>query len=198
VPEKNPQETALQQEGAKIQAVVPLYRDFRIQNAEGHVWACAQLVEVKKQIKAFDEQKKTATQPMNQALKAIRSWFAAVETPLEALEKVLKDKIGVYEREERDKQTKALASASVAFQAGDTQRGLAIMQAMPEAAVEKQAGVSSRTVVKFRIVNHALVPREYCAPVEALIRARVAVDKLGAAIPGVEVYEESEVRASTK
>lgn len=163
---------------------------FQIVTAEDHAFACQQLITVKTNAKHFKEQKETATKPLNAGLKAVRDMFRPIETDLEQMETCLKQKIGEYEQRKKQEETAALAKAAALFQTGDHAQGLVALNAVPDVAVVKQQGVSTRTVVKFRILNPELVPREYCAPVEALIRARVGVSGLQTSIPGVEVYED--------
>ena len=60
----------------------------------------------------------------------------------------------------------------------------------------KVAGLSYRDVWKFRVVNAALVPREYMAVDETKIGAVVRAMKGTVTIPGVEVYCEKVASAS--
>ncbi|MGD9885813.1 MAG: hypothetical protein AB7U95_37520 [Reyranella sp.] len=59
----------------------------------------------------------------------------------------------------------------------------------------KVAGLATREVWKFRVVNAALVPDQYKAIDEARIRKVVAALKGDANIPGVEVYSERTLAA---
>jgi hypothetical protein len=60
----------------------------------------------------------------------------------------------------------------------------------------KVAGISYREVWKFRVVNDALVPREFLAVDEQKIGGYVRAMKGAAKIPGVEVYSEKVASAS--
>ena len=190
-------QNTLASSGEALAGMIEAFRQFKIETAEHYAWACAQLLAVKTQIKTFEAQKKQATKPMNDALAAVRAWFRPVETPLATIETLLKERIGSYETAERAKQQQAMQTAAQAFQQGQHEQGLVLLQAVPEQAVVKQQGVSARAVVKFRITDPALVPREYCEPVEKLIRARVALSGLATQIPGVEVFEDRQVTVRT-
>lgn len=61
----------------------------------------------------------------------------------------------------------------------------------------KMAEMQSRTNWKFRIVNEALIPREYLSPDEKKIGAVVRSQKAMAKIPGVQVYSEKDFHGRT-
>lgn len=64
----------------------------------------------------------------------------------------------------------------------------AVSPAIP--CVPKVDGVSARKVWKFRIVNEAMIPRQYLSPDPVKIGAVVRACKGTTSIPGVEVYCE--------
>jgi hypothetical protein len=169
------------------------YQEFQITNQEQLTWASEQLLAVKRKYKGFDEQEKSATKPINDSLKTIRGWFRAVKDPLAQLEHLLKNKIGSYEIAQRAEQRKALVAATESFQRGDQSTGLALLAAVPERAVTPTTGVSSRAVVKFEILDPALVPCEFCSPDPAKLRAAVALGGKDVVIAGVRVYEEMQI-----
>jgi hypothetical protein len=67
---------------------------------------------------------------------------------------------------------------------------------LPEAA-PKVEGISGRQVWKFRIINQALIPREYLIPDEKKIGQIVRAMKGETRIPGVEAYCEETVAVRT-
>lgn len=166
---------------------------FQIVTEQDHAFACQQLILVKTNSKHFLEQKETATKPLNAGLKAVRDMFRPIENALSAMELCLKQKIGKYEQDKKNEEQKTLAEAATLFQTGQQELGIIALNAVPEVAVQKQQGVSTRKVIKFRVVDPNLVPREFCQPVDALIRARVSLSGMGTNIPGVQVYEDIQV-----
>jgi hypothetical protein len=66
---------------------------------------------------------------------------------------------------------------------------LVVLPPPPVAAPVKTAGVSVRTDYDFRIVNAALLPREYLIPDVVTIRQMVKALRGQTAIPGVAVFE---------
>jgi hypothetical protein len=55
---------------------------------------------------------------------------------------------------------------------------------------EKQKGEATKGIWKARVINAALVPREYCIPNEQELNAIAKATKGAKQIPGVEMYEE--------
>lgn len=82
------------------------------------------------------------------------------------------------ERLEREKQRKADEEAAEAE------------RKKRESAEKQQVKTGMRTVTKFEIEYPTLVPREYCAPVDALIRAAIAEGK---EVAGVRVWTEKRI-----
>lgn len=185
--------TQLETEGRELATLLAKFEAVNIQSPEDHAWAAQQMLAVKKQSKDLDTEMKTATKPMNDALNVVRGWFKKVTQPLDQIEAVLKRKIGEYEFAKQQEQQKAVNAAAAAFSQGQGQAGIELLNKVEAATAQKQTGVSVRRVVKFRYTNVNSVPREYCAPVDALVRARVAVDGMKTQIPGVEVFEASVV-----
>lgn len=166
---------------------------FQVNNQEDYNYVCSQMLVVKANSKYFETQKKSITDPINAGLKKVREQYKPIEDILDKLEEVYKGKIKVYEQAQKKLETDKLQEAARLFQAGKQEQGLVALNAVPEVAVVKQHGVSTRTVVKFRYTNPTLVPREFCAPVDALIRAQVGAFGMNTKIPGVEVYEDIQV-----
>jgi hypothetical protein len=67
---------------------------------------------------------------------------------------------------------------------------------LPE-TTPKVEGISGRQVWKFRIINPALIPREYLIPDERKIGQIVRAMKGETRIPGVEAYAEESVAVRT-
>lgn len=193
VPQKQVQQ--LQAQGAQFSKALEEYKQFQITNQQTYDFACEQLREVSTKRKDFAAQEKTATQPINSALSVIRGWFKTVDEPLKSIEQLLKQKIAAYTAAEQDKNQAKLNEAAALFQQGQGTEGLKLMTQVQAAPVAKAAGVSTVKRITFRYTDEKLVPREYCAPVDALIRAQVKLSGLQTKIPGVEVYEELGVSA---
>jgi hypothetical protein len=107
------------------------------------------------------------------------------------------------ERLRREAEDRQLAEALAATEIGDDDLAEAIVSAAPvvelpppapvivPTKVQAVAGASTRTTWKFRIVNAALIPREYLAVDEAKIGGVVRAMKEAANIPGIEAYPDA-------
>jgi hypothetical protein len=84
------------------------------------------------------------------------------------------------------------AAAANAKAETKTELAAAVVAPVVEIAptVEKQKGETTKTTWKARIINAALVPREYCVPNEKELDAIAKATKGSKQIPGVEFYPE--------
>ncbi len=158
--------------------------------------------------RALTKEKADAETPLTDAETLIKGRLAAWDTEQERLrleaQRVADEK--ARQSEEDDRLARAAAMEIEGQQFGDEQmvaeahelitQPAPVIVAPPVArATPKVSGISYRTVVKFRIVNPDLVPRQYCAPVEAKIRGIVTALGMNANIPGVQTYTERVVAA---
>lgn len=97
------------------------------------------------------------------------------------------------ERAKIEAKMRAEAEKAAAKQAELEQREAAVTAPVIHREAPKVAGISTRTVYKFRIKDPAAIPREYLAVDEAKIRKVVQALKADANIPGVEVYAEEQM-----
>lgn len=184
--------------------------------------ACALLLGIKdlrkKIADTFDPHVKRA----HEAHKALVKEKADAEAPLAEAERTLKATIGEYDREQErlrierqrvlDEEARRLAEAQTLEQAvaleaaGETVEAEAVLAApiapVPLApvakAVPKVAGVSVRKVFAFRIVDPSKVPDSFKVIDESKIRGVVRSLGLAANIPGVQVYEDTQVAAGRR
>lgn len=192
------QQQQLQEQGKTYTSALEEYKKFEIQTQEHYDFACEQLRLVAAQRKEFDKQEKQATQPINSALSTIRGWFKAVDSPLQAIETVLRQKVSAYNAAKQAENQARMNQAAAAFQQGNGSVGLQLINQVQAQPVVKAAGVSTTKRIQFRYTDPKLVPREYCAPVDALIRAQLKITGLQTKIPGIEVYEELGVSVRSK
>ena len=145
------------------------------------------------------------------------------EEPLIKAEQIVKAAMGSYVTEQRritaeaeaermkaarDKAEAAtLAEASRLEEAGHTEAAEEMITApvvpivsTPPPAAPKAAGVSTRMVTKYRIINESAIDRAYLMPDEKKIRQVVRAMGGDAArlIGGIEVYEEPVIAASAR
>lgn len=178
--------------------------------------------ELLKAVKGLRAQIAETFQPIiskaHQAHKEAIVQLARAERPLIDAEAVLKTRLVEYSRREQEERRKEEARLREILRKEEEDRQLAEAVALEaegrasEAEVviseptippvvilpkmtPKIAGISERGVWKFRIVNAAAIPREYLIPDEHRIGRFVRALRGEARIPGIEVYEETQIAA---
>lgn len=191
-------------------AVLTVTNSVSYEQAGAHVTGLRAL---SKEIEAFF---KEPTEAAHKAWKALTSKRKALIDPIEAQVSRLGREMAKYAAEQERlareaaeaqareaqarEQAAALAEAAGLEAAGLSDDALAAVDALLEpmplvgasvvAAVPKVAGVSYREVWKHRIVDEALIPREYLIVNESAIGKVIAATKGAVKIPGVEVVVE--------
>lgn len=176
--------------------------------------ASADLLSVKERWKAIEAERVAMKKPVDEAARRIQAFFKKPLDRLANCERIFKRKIAAYldaqERERREAQRKADEEAERerkrlakrAERARDS--GKATKAEMLEdeaqavaapvvAAPTKPAGIGTREIVRFEIMDSAKVPREYLTVDEKKIRKVVQALKTEAEIPGVRVWMETTV-----
>jgi hypothetical protein len=163
-----------------------------------------------------------------EAHRALTKEKADAEAPLTQAERIIKDSLRAYdaeqerirreqqriadERARREAEDRALEQAAAMEREGHEFGDVGLI-AEAHAAIEapivavaapiakttpKVAGVSMRKTWAFRVVDEARVPRQYLSVNETKIRGVVRALGSAAAIPGVEVFEETSVAAGRR
>ncbi|MBI5193252.1 MAG: hypothetical protein HZA08_07415 [Nitrospirae bacterium] len=167
------------------------------------------------------EIKETFRPGIEQAFKLHRTLISTEKNHLEPVaeaESIIKKKMMGYQdeqerkrreeearlREEARKREEEARLAEAVFHeaAGNNEEAEAILNLPIEPppvilpkATPKVAGISTRVIWKFRIVDANKIPREYMIPYEQAIGALVRALGDAAKIPGIEVYPETNIAA---
>lgn len=153
------------------------------------------LVDFKRELKRVTARKEEITKPLNAALKSIRDLFRPAEEAYSHAEQILKQKISAAQLEIFEANRRAALATQAALAAGDVRQAALVSSAI--VSTEAPKGISFREQFTFRIVNAALLPRDFLMPDEPKIRAHVAQHGLGSNIPGVVVEKSIGVAART-
>jgi len=178
-----------------------------------------ELKQIKSIFNALDTKRKKATMPIDNAKKEIMNWFRRPLERLETAESKRKRAMLTYQQEQERKrreeearlQEKArkeaerlAARAEKAEANGNIEKAETLRQEAQEkemltpvvaSPVEKVAGISTKKVWKFEIVNEDLIPREYMIADEARIGKVVRATAGTLTIPGVRIYAEDVLAA---
>lgn len=161
---------------------------------------------IKKQHEAHKEavaQKKKVDAPLVEAENIIKPRIAAWSAEQERIRREEEARLRkIAQKEDEDRR---LHDAILAEETGDKAMSEEILSAPAQSAtvvvpksVPKVAGVNMVKQWKFRIVNPAMIPREYLTPDEIKIGGVVRALKDQAHIPGVEVYSVDNVSAGRR
>ena len=170
---------------AEYIALEPQLVGFAIDNQDSLDIAGELLQKIKGQIKALEVKRLSITKPLLEAKRAMDALFKPAKDAASRVEKLLKASMSKYV----DAQTTARTAA---LQAGNHTEALAVAQpTMP-------AGVSTRTLWRFEIVDPALVPRDYLVVDSARVQAHVNEHKSASAIPGIRAFPETGISSGSK
>ena len=156
---------------------------------------------VKQIKKSITERKELITRPLMDALASARDLFKPLETGYAEAEKTIKAKMLDFSIAEEERITKEKARVEARVEKGTMRTDTAI-EKMEQIGDSKNsfAGESSkvsiRRMVKVRIVDESLIPREYLVP--DMTRITEAVIRQGQIVPGVETYEEKVIASTTR
>lgn len=143
--------------------------------------------------KALVERKAEITRPLMDGLASVRSLFKPLETDHAEAKKTIKAKMLEYSIAEDERIEKEKARVEARVEKGTMRVDTAVRKL--ENIGEKPT-TALRTVTKIRVIDEALIPREYLIPDMDKIKDAVMKQKL--TVPGVETYEEKSIVGSTR
>lgn len=188
-------------------------KDFVIRHTQDYEAAGADVARIRDLEKELADE--WGCHPVVQAYKVLQQRKINLAETLEASRKTLKLKMFTFENDQEQKRREeeariaadlkakadadALALAQAAQDAGDSAGAEAVLDEAINAPAQvvvipkqtpKIAGHVRRVIPKFRIVNEALIPRQYLTPDEKKIGGVIRSLKSAANIPGVQYFEE--------
>lgn len=166
------------------------------------------LVKVKEQAKNIEKIRKFFVDPLNKQVKEINGLFNPKIEILEGVESKVKRLIGNYameqekiRRDEERKLQEAHAKEMAKLEKKADKKGEefipTVAPTIQEAPKTIQSEIGKTTTIKvwkFEILDNQKVPREFCEPVDSLIRN--AVKNGIREIEGVRIYEDVQVKIS--
>lgn len=147
--------------------------------------------------KIIKERKEEITRPLMEALNSARDLFKPIEQSHADAERIIKGKMITYQNEQEVLREAEKAKLAARVEKGTLKqetavRKMAEIPQVPTNAQGKIGQVSTRIVKKLVITDANAVPREYCVPDNALIKA--ALDA-GKEVPGAGYVEEKIISA---
>jgi len=196
---------------------------FSISSNDGYAQAGEILKTIKGRYRDIENKRKDMTLPLDETKKRIMDFFRQPLERLASAERLIKGamlsftqeqerirrleearirELARLEQERRDRELEQRISQ--AQQDGDTAKAETLLATATEIATPvvlsqkpRVEGVKTMTRWKFRIVNEALIPREYLMPNERLLADTATKTKGSLEVPGVEFYPEQTIAASS-
>jgi hypothetical protein len=132
----------------------------------------AGMKEAKSRVSELERQRRALTDPIMAEVESYREWYRPVERAYDALLKAMKARTARHFEETARAQQQAQQAAGQAFQLGNQAAAFDALAAAPLPA--QTDGVGVRYEWTAEIVNAGMVPREFCEPDIAKIRATFA------------------------
>ena len=173
------------------QGVVTDMTPFHIHDQDGMDLVGAILADVKGIWKRLEAARLALGAPLRDRLKDIQAHYNPPLVLLVQAEALLKIKIKEGTQRLAASQAAALAAAQAAYQANNPAAMAQATQAAIASEVALPQGVTARLVRKWRIINGALVPVEMYSSFIDPKKVQAAIDLGHTQIPGIEIYDES-------
>lgn len=138
--------------------------------------------------KSLIARKEEMTRPLMKSLASIRDLFKPLEGDLLDAEKITKGKLLAFQIEEEERIAIAAKKVTDRVDRGTMRPDTAAEKLGVIGEVKKVKGIQTRTLTKVRVVDEALIPREYLVP--NMVAITEAILHRNEQIPGVEKYEE--------
>lgn len=167
-----------------------LIKDMPLITQEDFDWFTDLVKDVSAKYKALEELRKSLTKPILESKANVDNRFKPVLGALEALEKLLKDKIAGYTLAQQKARVEVMQASAALYQAGGTPTAI-----IPEPAQAK--GITVRELWDFEVVDENALPREYMTPDPKKIRKAIWYADTPKTpprpIPGVRFFLKSSV-----
>ena len=158
--------------------------------------------------KAIEEKRKEYVTPIREKLESVNNSFKVFVAPLEEADRITRDKILAFRKEQARKQLEAerieqekleLARREAVLKGGEITVDLTPVEkpeVVPDRVHTEVGSTGTMRIRKWRLVDINLVPREYLIPDAARITKLVKAN-IGS-IPGIEIYDDETLRVNTR
>ena len=196
---------------------VALAQSFKIVSNDGYITAAEILKSIKGRYQEIETKRKEMTLPLDEAKRRIMDFFRQPLEQLSGAERQIKaamvmftqeqervrreeeERIQALAREEQERLDKsAMEGISQAQKEGSLDEAERILEAVVQVPVPivvsekpKVQGIKTVTRWKHKVIDEALIPREYLIPNEKLLADTAIRTKGEIKIPGVEFYSEA-------
>jgi hypothetical protein len=153
---------------------------------------------VKEVKKSVTDKKESITRPLMDTLSAVRDMFRPLEEGYALAEKTIKGKMVSFQESEEARVAAEKAKIEKRVEKGTMRADTAAAKFEDIQEVQKSVSgtfgkIQTRTVVKIKIVDESLIPREYMTP--NLTALTEAILRKGLEVAGVQKVEEKQIAA---
>jgi len=197
---------------------------FSISSNKAYAEAGEILKTIKGRYREIENKRREMTLPLDEAKKRVMDFFRQPLERLSNAERLIKgamvaftqeqerirqaeeQRIQALAREEQERLDKELEKQiTQAQEEGDNERAESLLDTATKIAVPlvqtekpKVQGIKTITRWRYKIVDEALIPREYLMPNEKLLADMAIMTKGTIKVPGVEFYSESIVASTAR
>ena len=171
-----------------------LVRLFEIKTPDDVEFAKDALIDVKRQYSDLETQRKKATGPMREAIKEIDAWFKPAKTALGEMEGLWKGKLKDAAAAAAARQAELLLEARAAE---TPQEAHVAIVAAGESEIDT-SGIQMRQNWVYDVIDPEALPAIYWTIDHKALAAAVRLTKGDTKIPGVKVWNDPIIAASTK
>jgi len=179
---------------------------IKVEDDIGMTIASDGLAVIAKLKKALEAERKSYTEPLDAYKKDIMATFKVIQDPIKEADQIVRDKILAYQEAQAKKKAEAerinaerlqLAQDEMRLK-GELTEPVNLMPVTEDAPniVNSEAGdLSTRTNWKWRLIDIALVPKEYLQVNEVLVTTLVRKGGIRE-IAGIEIYPEKSLKVT--
>lgn len=180
---------------ASLAETLELIPEFSIVSNDDMNYANELLAWVKIRAKSLEARRKEISQPLNAVLRTYNGWFKKPLDALKVAEAQLKNKIAEALAATKRAQDEALAAVA---DTGGAVAGEVLAVAHGQELIDQPDNVSIQEDIDFEIVDEKVVPRAFCKPDLAMLKAYGKAYGVAAEVPGVRFFKTRIVKQRAK
>lgn len=165
----NPRAIELANMGQQTRALIAAVTAYPLTSEADVARMSAGAAEFGAKWKDLDDERKSLTRPIRDDEATVNEAYRPALAALKDMTDAIKARIIAYQTDVRRQQAALQLEASKAFQAGQPDRGIAVLTQVPVAAETPGLSVSDHWVAE--VVDASAVPRELCVPSQELLDA---------------------------
>ncbi|MCP6727372.1 MAG: hypothetical protein KJI69_05185 [Patescibacteria group bacterium] len=145
------------------------------------------LVQVKKKLKEYEEERLTYTKPINESLSKLNAKFKEITVPLKDAERGVKDGILAYKREREE--IRLIEEKKLQKKNGN--KNIVLTDAIPDIVESKSGEIRARKTWTFEVLEEKTVPRAYMMVDDKKVKEAIRNGERN--IKGLKIFQEEDL-----